>query len=125
MIIIIIGSRLKDTGCGTWQLDTTSATLGISQTEISCSEERKPLCLRKKVPASEITLELSSTKRRKNKGKGRRRNKKRQSLRWKQRKNKKSEKVGFTKKRQGRSASQAEARQTGQCDPIEVSLLDI
>ena len=49
-------------------------------------------------------------------------NKKRQSLRWKQRKNKKSEKVGFTNKRKGRSVGQAEDIQAAQgCDPIEVS----
>ena len=90
-----------------------------------------------------------TTRKRKNKGRGRRRNRvkkgrgnrrnqvkkgkgrkkvntRQHSLRWKQRKNKKSEKVGFTKKRQGRSVDQGEARQTGQgCDPIEVSKLVI
>ena len=111
-------------GCATWQLDTSSDTPNITQTGISCSEERSPLCLRPIDPASEITLEVSSfPQRRKNKGKGRRRNqvnKKRQSLRWKQRKNKKSEKVGFTKKR--RKGRSVEARQAGQgWDPIEVS----
>ena len=109
-------------GCATWQLDTSSDTPNITQTGISCSEERSPLCLRPIDPASEITLEVSSfPQRRKNKGKGRRRNqvnKKRQSLRWKQRKNKKAGKVGFTNGRQ--------ARQTGQgCDPIEVSFSNI
>ena len=71
----------------------------------------------------------ASPRRRKNKGKGRRRNqvnKKPQSLRRKQRKNKKLEKVELTKKRQGRSVGQAEARQTGQgCDPIEVRTLNV
>ena len=121
----------QGTGCGTWQLDTTSnsTTADISQTEISCSENRKPLCIKPTDPSLDITFEFtgaSSARRRKNKGRGRGRNqvnKRRQSLRWKQRKNKRSEKVGFTqrRKRQGRSVNQAEARQAGQgCDPIEV-----
>ena len=132
-----LGNR-QSIECGTWQLDTTSTTADLIQKEISCSEERKPLCLRPKdsVSASDITIVVgkSLAGRRKNKGsgrrrnqgnkgRGRRRNKRRQSLRWKQRKNKRSEKVGFTqrRKRQGRSVNQAEARQAGQgCDPIEV-----
>ena len=113
------------TGCGTWQLDTTLTTPEFSLAEISCSEERSPLCIRPIDSAQPITTVFSNSSIinpiRKNKGKGRRRNqvnKKRQSLRWKQRKNKKAGKVGFTNRRQ--------ARQTGQgCDPIEVSFSNI
>ena len=124
---------MTQTVCGAWQLNTTSTTPDISLAEIPCSEERSPLCVRKIDSAQPITSIISNSRilitgtgvRRKNKGKGRRRNqvnKKRQSLRWKQRKNKKSEKVGFTNKRQGRSVGQAEDRQAAQgCDPIEVS----
>ena len=118
----------QGTGCGTWQLDitSTSTTADISQTEISCSENRKPLCIKPTDPSLDITFQFLTfaARRRKNKGRSQvKKNKRRQSLRWKQRKNKKSEKVGFTqkRKRQGRSVSQAEARQAGQdCDPIEV-----
>ena len=109
--------------CGTWQLDTSSSSSpSINQTGISCQEERKPLCLRPvdpDQPIEEIQEEPPASKR--NKGRGRRRkkfvNKKRHSLRWRQRKNKKSEKIGFVRRRQGRSVSQG--RQNG-CDPVEV-----
>ena len=110
-------------------MDTTSTTPEFSLAEISCSEERSPLCIRPIDSTQPITPVLSNSTItnpvRKNKGKGRRKNqanKKLQSLRWKQKKNKKSEKVGFTNKRQGRSVGQAEDRQAAQgCDPIEVS----
>ena len=95
-----------------WTLQTVSSISsmqysGITQEMTNCAEERNPLCIRL----------------RENNGNGKKKrqgNKKKNSLRWKQRKNKKSEKVGFTKKR--RKGRSVEARQAGQgWDPIEVS----
>ena len=108
--------------CGTWQLDTTSGS-SINQTGVPCGEKRKPLCLRPIDPSQgieEIHQEPAPVKRKKRR-RGKRKkptvNKKLHSLRWKQRKNKKSEKIGFIKKRQDRSNNLG--RQAG-CDPVEV-----
>ena len=97
--------------------DYTAATASINQTGIDCSEERKPLCLRKIEPdedIEEIYADTPASRRNRRRRRRRRKqaaNKKRQALRWKQRKNKKSEKIGFVARKQGRQ---------DECEPIEV-----
>ena len=111
--------------CGTWQLDTTSSSASINQTGIACSEERRPLCLRPQDPdqnIEEIQQEPAASKNRKMRRKRRKKfvNKKRHSLRWKQRKNKKSEKIGFLNKKRSNNLGRQ-----NDCDPVEVCNINV